>query len=201
MKRQMHHTGLLFGSFNPIHIGHVALANYVLEYAPFDEIWFVVSPQNPLKDNSDLAPAVHRLEMTKTAIRSEPRFKICNIEFSMPIPSFTINTLQKLNNLYPNHDFTLIIGSDNMININRWHNYNLLLRNHSILVYPRPGYPLEKVPGSPNKSIKIIEAPVLDISSTLIRKGLKERKKLNFLLPQGVYDYISEHQLYQNKKE
>ncbi|MGQ1891207.1 nicotinate (nicotinamide) nucleotide adenylyltransferase [Thermophagus sp. OGC60D27] len=197
----MQKTGLLFGSFNPIHIGHLALANYVLEYAPFDEVWFVVSPQNPLKNSEDLAPAQHRLAMTNLAINAEPRFKSSDIEFSMPVPSYTLNTLQRLNELHPTHDFSLIIGSDNLINIDRWHNFRTLLQEHSLLVYPRPEYPIEKAVIALPKSVNVLNAPMLDISSTLIRKGLKEKKNLRFLLPAGVYDYILQHRLYQQKKE
>ncbi|SFE56409.1 nicotinate (nicotinamide) nucleotide adenylyltransferase [Thermophagus xiamenensis] len=193
----MQKTGLLFGSFNPIHIGHLALANYVLEYAPFDEIWFVVSPQNPFKTTEELATSHHRLTMTNMAVGSESRFKVCDIEFSMPVPSYTINTLQKLTDIYPNNDFSLIIGSDNWHHINQWHNSEQLLQHHSIVIYPRPGFPIE-VNNTYNLSnnVKFLEAPLLDISSTLIRKGLKEGKNLKFLLPHGIYDYIISNHLY-----
>lgn len=192
----MQHIGLLFGSFNPIHVGHLALANFAMEYAPFDQIWFVVSPQNPFKDRKALAPAQSRLEMVAIATKEEPRFKICDLEFSLPTPSYTINTLQKLKESYPDNHFSMIIGSDNLLNIERWHDSHRLLKENSILVYPRPGFPLENADIMHNETVKVLKAPVLEISSTLIRKGISEGKQLRFLVPSGVYDYIKNNRLY-----
>jgi nicotinate-nucleotide adenylyltransferase len=186
-------TGLLFGSFNPIHIGHLALANYLLEFTTLEELWFVVSPQNPFKEHTTLAPANDRLEMVRIATRQEPRFKVCNIEFDMPVPSYTIHTLNLLIDKYPSSNFSLIIGSDNLLNIDRWHDAEKILENFPILVYQRPGYPLQS---THKKSIKIIDAPLLDISSTLIREGISNGKQLRFLVPEGVYDYLIHNGLY-----
>ncbi len=192
----MTETGLLFGSFNPIHIGHVAMANYLLEFAPFDELWFVVSPQNPFKEHSDLAPANHRLEMANIAIRQESRFKVSNIEFEMPVPSYTISTLTKVATEYPSKRFSLIIGTDNLINFKRWHDAEKILQDFPIVVYPRPGYSTENADKEILSAVKIIQAPLLDISSTLIREGIGNGKKLRYLVPEGVYDYIVQNQLY-----
>ncbi len=190
-------TGLLLGSFNPIHIGHMALANYLLEFAPFDELWFVVSPQNPFKHKTDLAPAEHRLEMTRLAIQKEPRFKVSNIEFKLPIPSYSINTLKKLAQTYPQNQFSLIIGSDNLLTLDRWHNYSEILDQFQVVVYPRPDYLIEDANTEIIEKVKIVKAPLLDISSTLIRKSLKNKKKLQYLVPDNIYDYLIKHHLYE----
>jgi nicotinate-nucleotide adenylyltransferase len=192
----MQKTGLLFGSFNPIHIGHLALANYLLEFAPFDEIWFIVSPQNPFKEQSDLVDAHHRLEMVKLAVSREKRFKASDIEFKMPVPSFTLKTLELLKKTNPDHHFTLIIGSDNLLTFPRWHAAKQILEKYPILVYPRPGYPAEKADPEILNKVKLKEAPLLDISSTLIRKAFAENKKLPFLVPLEVFDYIISNRLY-----
>ena len=192
----MKEAGLLFGSFNPIHIGHLVLANYLMEYHPFDEIWFVVSPQNPFKEKEGLAPADKRFEMVELATQAEPRFKACNIEFEMPVPSYTIHTLNKLSTSYSDHRFSLVIGSDNLLTFNRWHQAKEILEKYPMVVYPRPGYPEQEAEKGLLKKVKIIKAPLLDISSTLIRKGLQENKNLRFLLPNEVYSFISSNQLY-----
>lgn len=195
MKQPVLNTGLLFGSFNPIHIGHLALANYILEYTYLDEIWFVVSPHNPFKESNDLAGEGKRLRMVKLAIEAEPRFKACDLEFQLPRPSYTINTLKELNQLYPTHQFTIIMGSDNLLSIDRWKDYSTIITDYRILVYPRPGYNVELLPE--NSTIQVIKAPLLDISSTMIREGLTQGKELRFLLPAGIYNYIQKEQLYQ----
>ena len=195
MKQPVLNTGLLFGSFNPIHIGHLALANFILEYTYLDEIWFVVSPHNPFKVSNDLAGEGKRLRMVKLAIEAEPRFKACDLEFQLPRPSFTINTLKELNQLYPTHQFTIIMGSDNLLSIDRWKDYSTIITDYRILVYPRPGYNVELLPE--NSTIQLIKAPLLDISSTMIREGLAQGKELRFLLPAGIYNYIQQEQLYQ----
>ncbi len=188
-------TCLLFGSFNPIHIGHLALANFILEYAPLDEIWFVVSPQNPFKESNELIDENKRLAMVELAIKPESRFKACNIEFSLPKPSYTINTLQKLQENYPLHRFIIIMGGDNLLSINRWKNADEIISGFPILVYPRPGVKIQDIPQKGD--IRIMEAPLLDISSTFIRQGLSEGKKLRFLLPDAVFKLIEAEGLYQ----
>ncbi|WP_291858991.1 nicotinate (nicotinamide) nucleotide adenylyltransferase, partial [Marinilabilia sp.] len=188
--------GLLFGSFNPIHIGHLALANYLLEFAPFDEVWFIVSPQNPFKEQSDLVDAHHRLEMVKLAVSREKRFKASDIEFDMPVPSYTLKTLELLKTSNSDHLFTLIIGSDNLLTFPRWYAAKQILEKYQILVYPRPGYPTEKADPDFLDKVKIKEAPLLDISSTFIRKAFTENKKLPYLVPHEVFDYITSKGLY-----
>lgn len=188
-------TGLLFGSFNPIHIGHLALANFILEYAPLDEIWFVVSPQNPFKESNELIDEDKRLTMVELAIKPESRFKACNIEFSLPKPSYTINTLKKLQEAYPLNRFHIIMGGDNLLSINRWKNADEIISGFHILVYPRPGFKIQDIPQKGD--IRILEAPLLDISSTFIRQGLSEGKKLRFLLPDAVFKFIEAEGLYQ----
>lgn len=195
MKQAVLNTGLLFGSFNPIHIGHLALANYMLEYTSLDEIWFMVSPHNPFKESNGLADEAKRLNMVELAIEAEPRFRACNLEFELPRPSYTINTLKKLSELYPSHRFTIIMGSDNLLSIDRWKDASTIITGYPILVYPRPGYDVGFLPE--NSNIQIIKAPLLDISSTMIREGLAQGKELRFLLPAGIYNYIHKNRLYQ----
>jgi nicotinate-nucleotide adenylyltransferase len=194
LNSQNTNTALLFGSFNPIHIGHLALANYILEFAGFDELWFVVSPGNPFKEASELIDETHRLNMVKLAVVAEPRFRVSDIEFDMPRPSYTIDTLDRLKQLYTNNRFSLIMGADNLLSIDRWKEPARLTSDFDILVYPRPGYTSPE-PGSFPKT-KIIQAPQFDISATLIRDAIKQEKKIPYLLPHGVYDYILKNSLY-----
>jgi nicotinate-nucleotide adenylyltransferase len=191
----MKHVGLLFGSFNPVHIGHLALANYILEYETPDEIWFVISPQNPFKTSIDLLDENLRLQIIKLAIKSEPRFRACDFEFSLPRPSYTIDTLDKLSITFPDKQFSVIMGADNLLAIDKWKEPQRLLQQYQLLVYPRPGYTLEKA--KIHSNIQIIQAPLFEISSTMIRKALHENKNLRFLLPSGVYDFIKAKGLYQ----
>lgn len=186
--------GLLFGSFNPVHIGHVALANYIIEYSDLDEIWFVVSPQNPFKVANELIPEHHRLKMIEIAIQEEPRFIASDIEFQMPRPSYTIDTLDKLKDLYPDNNFTLLMGADNLPNINLWKEAERLISTYNILCYPRGKDQIDKKHSSPN--ISLIDAPLFDISATFIREALQKKRNIRFLLPHGVYNYIKSHQLY-----
>lgn len=197
MKKAGLNTGLLFGSFNPIHIGHLALANYIVEYSYLDEIWFMVSPHNPFKESNGLADESKRFKMVELAIEAEPRFRACDLEFQLPRPSYTINTLKKLDELYPAHRFTIIMGSDNLLSLNRWKDASAILTGYPILVYPRPGYDAGRLFAHSN--IQIIKAPLLDISSTLIREGVAQGKALRFLLPAGIFNYIKQERLYQCK--
>lgn len=190
----MKKTGLLFGSFNPVHIGHLALANYILEYSNLEEIWFVVSPHNPFKESKELISEEHRLKMMQIAIKEEPRFKASDVEFSMPRPSYTIDTLDKLKELHLTKVFSIIIGADNLQEIHKWKEAERLTATYSILCYPRGESQFSSKDFSPK--IPIIEAPLFDISATLIRQALEKDKNIRFLLPHGVYDYIKENHLY-----
>lgn len=188
-------TGLFGGSFNPIHIGHLALANYLCEFNGLDELWFLVSPHNPLKEHADLLDDAQRLELARLAIDGYPRFKVSDIEFQLPRPSYTIHTLEKLKETYPDHQFYLIIGSDNWKVFNQWYKHEYLLKENPILIYPRPGFPIE--PASLPENVQWVDAPLLDVSSTFIRESIREGKDIRFFLPQSVYQMITDKKLYQ----
>lgn len=187
-------TGILSGSFNPIHTGHLILAQYMAEYEGLDEVWFVVSPQNPMKHQSVLINEKLRLEMVELAIKKNTRFKCCDIEYKLPVPSYTINTLNELEKKYPERKFSLIIGADNWLIFNRWKDAENILSRFSILIYPRTGYKIEKLPSHPN--VKLTTAPCIEISSTFIRSAIAEKKDMNFFLPENVYKYILGKDLY-----
>jgi nicotinate-nucleotide adenylyltransferase len=190
--------GLYFGSFNPIHNGHLILANHILNANVVDQVWFVVSPQNPLKEYTSLLNEHHRLDLVKIAIEGETNLKASNIEFKLPRPSYTIDTLTYMKEMYPNHEFQIIMGSDSYKNIKKWKNSDLLLKEHKLILFLRKGFDIEDVG---NKNVILNEAPVIEISSTLIRKLLKERKSIRYLVPDVVYDEIKLRQYYQSTLE
>ncbi len=183
-------TGLFGGSFNPIHIGHLALANYLCEYSGLDELWFLVSPHNPLKEQTGLLDDNLRLEMAQRAIEGYPRFQVSDFEFHLPRPSYMVHTLDKLKEAYPERDFRLIIGSDNWLVFHKWFEHERLLRENHLLVYPRPGYPIDRASLPPQ--VEYIEAPLLDISSTFIRESLQNGKDIRFFMPPAAYALLSE---------
>ncbi len=187
-------TGLFFGSFNPIHVGHMALANYILSYTDLEEIWFVVSPHNPLKDKKTLLAQNHRLAMVRIAVEYFPRFKASNIEFKLSQPSYTVNTLAHLKEKYPHKSFSLIMGMDNLQSFDKWKNYEQILKKHTIYVYPRPGLDAGKFANHP--SVVITEAPVMEISSSFIRKAISEKKDVRFFMPENVAQYVKEMNFY-----
>ncbi len=191
----MKKTGLLFGSFNPVHHGHLILANYMAEFTDLDEVWFVVSPQNPLKDKKQLLADYHRLALVRLATEDHPRLKVTDIEFKMPKPSYTIDTMTWLEEKYPNRQFALICGTDIFKSFHKWKNYRVLLDRFPFYVYPRPGSGLGDFEGDPN--IKLQNAPLMEISSSFIRKGIKERKNMMYWMPQKVYEYILEMHFYE----
>jgi nicotinate-nucleotide adenylyltransferase len=190
--------GLFFGSFNPIHNGHLIIANQILNHTDCKKIWFVVSPQNPLKEKESLLNQYDRLHMVNLAIENNPSFKSCDVEFKLPLPSYTIDTLQYLNEKYPQHHFSLIMGSDNLNTIHKWKNYETLLKYYTIFVYKR-GNATDKY----NKmdSIKILDFPFLDISSTYIRQLVREKKSVRYFLPDTVDEYIRTNQYYKVLKK
>lgn len=165
---------LYFGSFNPVHIGHLIIANHVLNHCDVDRVWFIVSPHNPLKESSTLLQENHRYRMVQLAIENEPKFRASNFEFKLPRPSYTIETMTHLQAKYPQHTFQIVMGSDSFSNISRWKNYKQLLKQFSIIIYKRPGFEIDL---SLSKNIQILEAPLLDISSTFIRKLIHEDRK------------------------
>jgi nicotinate-nucleotide adenylyltransferase len=187
-------TGLFFGSFNPIHIGHLALANYMLSFAGIDELWFVVTPLNPLKKKSSLLADHHRLEMVQLAIQNADRMKASNIEFKLPQPNYTINTLTHLKEKFPEHTFFPIIGSDNLETFHKWKNHEQILKQYQILVYPRFGFDANE--WKENKKVKWTEAPKIEISSTFIRNAIKKKKDVRFFLPEAVWNYIDKMNFY-----
>lgn len=174
-------TGIFGGSFNPIHIGHLALANYVCEFCGLDELWFLVSPQNPLKAGQDLLPDELRLSWVEKAIEEYPKFKACDIEFRLSKPSYTIHTLDTLKQAYPNRDFYLLVGGDNWKMIDRWYEYKRLIRENHLLVYPRPESAIDTDTLPAN--VQIVQAPQMEISSTFIRQSLRAGKDIRFFLP------------------
>ncbi|MES2620107.1 MAG: nicotinate (nicotinamide) nucleotide adenylyltransferase [Bacteroidota bacterium] len=186
--------GLFFGSFNPIHNGHLIIANYVCETTDLDKVWLVVSPQNPLKQKETLLREYDRLHLINLAIEDNGNLKASNIEFTLPKPSYTIDTLTHLKDKYPQHEFVLIMGSDNLVTIHKWKNYELILKNYSIYVYPRKSSDRNIYPQ--NNNIRFLEFPFLDISATFIRENLKKGVSMKYFLPEPVWKYIDETSLY-----
>jgi nicotinate-nucleotide adenylyltransferase len=179
--------GLYFGSFNPIHIGHMIIGNHVLSHCKIDRLWFVVSPHNPLKETSSLLNENHRLHLVRLAIENESKFKASNIEFSLPRPSYTIDTISYLSDKYPQHEFSIVMGSDSFFNIKKWKNYKELLKQCKIIIYKRPGFEPDI---SLCKNIELVNAPLLDISSTYIRNLIKEKKSIRYLVKDEVMEDI-----------
>lgn len=187
------HIGLYFGSFNPIHIGHLIVANHVVENSEIDKVWFVVSPHNPLKDSHTLLNEYDRLHLVQLAIDDNPKFRASNVEFHLPKPSFTINTLTYLTEKFPLETFSVIMGSDSFSNIHRWKNYEKLVEQYSFIVYKRPGF---EVAETYDAKVTVLEAPLLDISSTYIRSQIKEKKNVRYVLPEKVWQYIEDSNYY-----
>jgi nicotinate-nucleotide adenylyltransferase len=187
--------GLYFGSFNPIHNGHLMIASYMAEYSDLTEIWFVVSPQNPFKEKTTLLTDYHRLALVNVAIENDTRFKACDIEFKLPQPSYTINTLTYLQEKFPQKEFSLIMGADNLESFHKWKNYEEILKQFSLYVYPRPGCNGGDFKNHPK--IHWVQAPYLEISSSFIRTALKEKKNMNYFLPERVCQYILEMHFYE----
>lgn len=187
-------TGLFFGSFNPVHIGHMAIANYMLEFSDMDDLWLVVSPHNPLKNKQSLAPDYHRLEMVKIAIGDFNKMSTSDIEFKLPKPSYTIDTLTYLKEKYPQRNFAIIMGTDSLQSIKKWKSYTELLSEYPVYVYPRLGAEINLSDLKGN--IKMIDAPVMEISSSFIRNGIKEKKDMRYFMHEKVYEYILECNLY-----
>ncbi len=186
-------TGLLFGSFNPVHTGHLIIATFMVDFVGLDEVWFIVSPQNPLKERDSLVNETHRYEMVKKALEKYPQLKESDIEFDMPRPSYTIDTLKKLENDYPEREFAVIIGTDNIDNIDRWKDYKEVV-SYRFYIYPRLGSKNEKL--SLFSNAKHISAPVVEISSRFIRKAAGVGKEFRPYLPAEVYEYIKDNKLY-----
>lgn len=187
------HIGLYFGSFNPIHTGHLIIANHIVEHTNIDKVWFVVSPHNPLKEAHSLLNEYHRLNLVELAIEDNPKFRASNVEFRLPKPSFTIDTLTYLTEKFPLEQFSIIVGSDSWQNIHRWKNYEQLIKNYEFIVYNRPGYEVKE---NHQAKITLLDAPILEISATFIRKEIKNKKSVRYLLPEAVYQNIMENRYY-----
>ena len=182
--------GIFGGSFNPIHIGHLALANYICEYEELDEVWFVVSPHNPLKEQDDLWQDDLRLLLVQKAIKGYDKFRASDIEFSLPRPSYMANTLEALRRSYPEHTFTLIIGSDNWDTFPRWYKHEELLAENHLLIYPRPDFPVDE--STLPSNVRLTHAPMMEISSTFIREALRQGRDVRYFLPHGSYNTLKE---------
>lgn len=180
-------VGLFFGSFNPVHVAHLIIANHVLNETDIEKLWFVVSPQNPFKSGNSLLNEYHRLHMVRLATEDDNRIKASDIEFGLPKPSYTVNTMTYLAEKHPEHEFCIIIGSDSFQNLSKWKNYEVLLKNHSFYIYKRPGFEVTATPGA---SLFMLDAPLLDLSATRIRKNIKEGKSVRYMVPDKVLEEI-----------
>jgi nicotinate-nucleotide adenylyltransferase len=187
------HIGLYFGSFNPIHIGHLIVANHVVNHTEVDKIWFVVSPHNPLKDSHSLLNEYDRLHLVNLAIEDNNKFRGSNVEFHLPKPSYTIDTLAYLTEKFPLERFSVIMGADSFQNIHRWKNFEQLVARYSFVVYNRQGFEIEDTYGA---DVTILDAPLLQISSTYIRKLIKEKKSIKYIVPENVEQYILANRYY-----
>ncbi|MDD3038399.1 nicotinate (nicotinamide) nucleotide adenylyltransferase [Bacteroides sp.] len=182
-------TGIFSGSFNPIHIGHLALANYLCEYEGLDEVWFMVTPQNPLKEQSELWSDKLRLKLVKLAIKDYPYFSASDFEFHLPRPSYSVHTLDKLRAAHPEREFYFIIGADNWSRFDRWYESERIIKENQILIYPRPGYHIEE--GELPETVRLVHSPEFEISSTFIRQALSEGKDIRYFVHPRVWSYLS----------
>lgn len=186
--------GLFFGSFNPVHTGHMIIANYMATQTDLDQVWMVVSPHNPLKSKVSLANDYDRLHLVQLAIGDNPRLKASNIEFGLPKPSFTIDTLAYLKEKHPDKSFALIMGGDNLASLHKWKNYEIILRDYETYLYKRPGYDLGELADHPH--VRHFQAPLLDLSATYIRQCLKNGQSVQYLVPDAVWNYLGSARLY-----
>lgn len=179
--------GLYFGSFNPVHVAHLIIANHILNETDIERIWFVISPQNPFKTENSLLNEYHRLHLVSLAIENDIRIKASDIEFGLPKPSYTTTTLTYLKEKNPENEFSIIMGSDSFQNLNKWKNYEIITRDYDVYVYRRPGFEIEN---NLNAKLHIVEAPLLQLSATQIRKNIKEGKSIRYLVPENVREEI-----------
>jgi len=187
--------GLYFGSFNPIHVGHLIIANHTVNETNLNQVWFVVSPQNPFKQTASLLNEYHRLHLIKSAIDGENNLRASGVEFNLPKPSYTVDTLAYLKEKHPEHEFSILMGSDGFQNLNKWKNHEVIISKHSIYIYKRPGFEVTETFGA---NIHILNAPLLEISSTHIRELIKNKKSIRFLVPDVVKEEIELAGYYKN---
>jgi nicotinate-nucleotide adenylyltransferase len=185
--------GLYFGSFNPVHTGHLIIANHILNETEIQKIWFIISPQNPFKQESSLLNEYHRLHLLRLATEDDTRIKASDIEFSLPKPSYTINTLTYLAEKHPEHTFSIIMGSDSYQNLHKWKNYEAIVKHYAIYIYMRPGF---EVKNNLNAKLCILDAPLLQISATQIRKYIAEGKSVRYMVPDKVLEEIERGRYY-----
>ena len=188
--------GLYFGTFNPIHVGHLTIANYMVEYSDLDEVWLVVTPHNPHKKKNSLLDDIHRLAMVRIAVEDYPKLKASSIEFDLPQPNFTVNTLAHLEEKYPEYEFCLIMGEDNLKSFHKWKNYEVILERYAIYVYPRISEGRVESRFMDHPAITLIEAPIMELSSTFIRNAIKKNKNIRPMLPDAVWKYLDEMNFY-----
>ena len=187
--------GLYFGSFNPIHVGHLIIASYARQTTSLQQVWLVVSPQNPLKLSSSLLNEYHRLHLVKIAIEDDAHLRVTDVEFHLPKPSYTVHTLAYLSEKYPQHHFSIIMGSDSFSNLDKWKNYEHIVHNHKIYIFKRPGF---EITNHVNKSIEVVDAPLLQISSTIIRAMIKKGLSVRYLVPEKAVKEIEANRYYKD---
>jgi nicotinate-nucleotide adenylyltransferase len=195
LKRQKK-IGLYFGTFNPIHIGHLTIANYMVEFSDLDEVWLVVTPHNPHKKKNSLLDDTHRLTIVRIALEDYPKLKASNVEFGMEQPNYTVNTLIYLEEKYPDFDFCLIMGEDNLKSFHKWKNYEIILERYPIYVYPRVSEGKIETKFENHPKIHKVKAPIMELSSTFIRNNIKKGKNIRPMLPDAVWKYIDEMNFY-----
>ena len=188
--------GLYFGTFNPIHVGHLTIANYMVEYSDLDEVWLVVTPHNPHKKKNSLLDDIHRLAMVRIAVEDYPKLKASSIEFDLPQPNFTVNTLAHLEEKYPEYEFCLIMGEDNLKSFHKWKNYEVILERYAIYIYPRISEGRVESRFMDHPAITLVEAPIMELSSTFIRNAIKKNKNIRPMLPDAVWKYLDEMNFY-----
>ncbi len=187
--------GLFFGTYNPVHVGHMVIANYMVEFTDLDQLWMVVTPQNPFKQKESMLKDYDRLHLVKLAIGDDPRMKASDIEFSLPQPNYTSNTLAYLEEKFPDHQFVLIMGADNLQHFHKWKNSEHIIANHELYVYPR----IDSDEGGElraHSNVKMVDAPIMKVSSSFIRKAIGEGKSVSHYMPKGVAEYVEEMNLY-----
>ncbi|WP_292890848.1 nicotinate (nicotinamide) nucleotide adenylyltransferase [Nonlabens sp.] len=195
---KQNNIGLYFGTFNPVHIGHLAIANYIVESNDLDEIWMVITPHNPFKKKKTLLDDYQRLHMVHLATDDYDKIKASNIEFGLPQPNYTVNTLAHLSEKYPDKEFTLIMGADNLKSLHKWKNYKVLLEDYNIIVYPRATIGELPKEFENHPKIQLILAPIMEISSTMIRNGIAEGKDLRYFMHHQVQEYVQEMHFYKS---
>lgn len=187
-------VGLFFGTFNPVHNGHMVIAGYMSEFTDLQQVWMVISPHNPLKAAGTLLQDYHRYHLVELAIGSNRKLKASKVEFKLPKPSYTVHTLAYLAEKYPQHEFALIMGSDNLNNLHKWKNFEVILANHDLYIYPRPASDGGQF--KDHLKVKMIEAPLMEISASFIRQSIKTGKDVRYMMPQPVFEYIDEMHFY-----